>query len=142
MTDPTERAVLGAILGDLSNFLTPLLRRLDRMSMGTSIECRVPFLDHRLVHKAINLPLTYRVNRRADKWVLKQIASRYLPDRLVTRKKMGFPLPLQDYLAPLAHSELFMNGFCYEVLDLSRAVSTNPWAPGMRIHMPSSASSA
>jgi asparagine synthase (glutamine-hydrolysing) len=119
VTDPTERAVLGAILGDLSNFLTPLLRRLDRMSMGTSIECRVPFLDHRLVHQAINLPLTYRVNRRADKWVLKQIASRYLQDRLVYRKKMGFPLPLQDYLAPLAHSELFMNGFCSEVLDLS-----------------------
>jgi asparagine synthase (glutamine-hydrolysing) len=119
VTDPIERAVLGAILSDLSNFLTPLLRRLDRMSMGTSIECRVPFLDHRLVHQAINLPLTYRVNRRADKWVLKQIASRYLPDRLVTRKKMGFPLPLQDYLAPLAHSELFMNGFCHEVLALS-----------------------
>jgi asparagine synthase (glutamine-hydrolysing) len=119
VTDPIERAVLGAILSDLSNFLTPLLRRLDRMSMGTSIECRVPFLDHRLVHQAINLHLTYRVNRRADKWVLKQIASRYLPDRLVTRKKMGFPLPLQDYLAPLAHSELFMHGFCHEVLALS-----------------------
>jgi asparagine synthase (glutamine-hydrolysing) len=120
VADPHERALLGAILGDLSDFLPPLLRRLDRMSMGASIECRVPFLDHRLVHKVINLPLAYRVNRRADKWVLKQIASRYLPAGLVHRKKMGFPLPLQDYLAPLAHRELFTNGFCYDVLGLSR----------------------
>jgi asparagine synthase (glutamine-hydrolysing) len=114
-----DRSVLGATLGDLRNFLTPLLRRLDRMSMGASTECRVPFLDHRLVHKAINLPLSYRVSRRADKWVLKRIAARYLPTGLVTRKKMGFPLPLQDYLAPLAHLDLFSNGFCREVLGLS-----------------------
>lgn len=118
-----DRAVLGAMLADLADFLTPLLRRLDRMSMGASTECRVPFLDHRIVHKVINLPLSYRVNRRSDKWVLKQIASRYLPVDIVNRKKAGFPLPLQDYLAPLARIELFDRGFCYQVLGLSpRAV--------------------
>jgi asparagine synthase (glutamine-hydrolysing) len=119
VTNGADRSVLGATLGDLRNFLTPLLRRLDRMSMGASIECRVPFLDHRLVHKVINLPLAYRVSRRVDKWVLKQIAARYLPAHFVTRKKMGFPLPLPDYLAPLAHPDLFSNGFCSEVLSLS-----------------------
>jgi asparagine synthase (glutamine-hydrolysing) len=119
VSDFVDRAVLGATLGDLGNFLTPLLRRLDRMSMGASTECRVPFLDHRLVHKVINLPLAYRVNRRADKWVLKRLAARYLPTALVTRKKMGFPLPLADYLVPLAHPDLFSNGFCHEILGLS-----------------------
>jgi asparagine synthase (glutamine-hydrolysing) len=119
VTDLDDRSILGTILGDLSDFLTPLLRRLDRMSMGASVECRVPFLDHRLVHKAVNLPLPYRVNRSTDKWVLKQIASKYLPASLINRKKMGFPLPLRDYLAPLACSELFNKGFFYEVLSMS-----------------------
>ena len=71
------------------------------------------------MHKVINLPLTYRVNRRSDKWVLKQIASRYLPGDIVNRKKTGFPLPLEDYLAPLARNEIFNNGFCHQVLGLS-----------------------
>ena len=66
----------------------------------------------------INLPLPYRISRRADKWILKQVASRYLPPSIVQRKKTGFPLPLHDYLAPLAHTELFHRGFCREVLGL------------------------
>jgi asparagine synthase (glutamine-hydrolysing) len=118
VSNPFDRSVLGAMLGDLTDFLTPLLRRLDRMSMGASTECRVPFLDHRLVNKVINLPLAYRISRRSDKWTLRQIASRYLPPNIINRKKTGFPLPLQDYLAPLAQIDLFNKGFCYEVLGL------------------------
>jgi hypothetical protein len=119
VTDRTERAVLGAMLADLADFLTPLLRRLDRASMGASVECRVPLLDHRLVHKAINLPLDYKVGKRADKWVLKQVAAKYMPDRLVGRKKAGFPLPVAQYIEPLINMQLFRNGFCQEGLGLS-----------------------
>ena len=115
-----ERALLGAMLADLSDFLAPLLRRLDRMSMGASVECRVPFLDQRLVERAIHLPLAYRVGRRADKRILQDVAARHLPERLARRRKMGFPLPLADYLAPLAREELFAGGFLREVLDLSQ----------------------
>ena len=92
VADARDRAVLGSMLADLSDFLAPLLRRLDRTSMGASVECRVPFLDHRLVHRAINLPLDYKVGRHADKWILKQVATRYFSGQLVTRKKMGFPI--------------------------------------------------
>jgi asparagine synthase (glutamine-hydrolysing) len=116
----SERIVLAAMLGDLTNFLAPLLRRLDRMSMAASIECRVPFLDHRLVHTVINLPLSYRLRGFTDKWLLKEIAARHLPHDIVYRKKMGFPLPLKDYLAPLAREELFRDGFCVEFLGLHR----------------------
>ena len=116
----TERLVLAAMLADVSNFLTPLLRRLDRMSMAASVECRVPFLDHRLVHTVINLPLSYRLRGSTDKWLLKEIASRHLPQNVVYRKKLGFPLPLKDYLAPLAREELFHDGFCVEFLGLHR----------------------
>jgi asparagine synthase (glutamine-hydrolysing) len=114
----SERVVLAAMLADLTNFLAPLLRRLDRMSMAASIECRVPFLDHRLVHTVINLPLSYRLRGFTDKWLLKEVAARYLPHDIVYRKKMGFPLPLKDYLAPLAREELFHDGFCVEFLGL------------------------
>ena len=119
VVDRSDRQVLGGMLADLSDFLTPLLRRLDRTSMGASVECRVPFLDPRLVREAINLPLDYKVGRHADKWVLKQVAMRYMPKELVLRKKMGFPLPLHDYLAPLVHRDFFKGGFCESHLGLS-----------------------
>jgi asparagine synthase (glutamine-hydrolysing) len=115
-----DRAVLGAMLGDVTNFLSPLLRRLDRMSMAASVECRTPFLDHRLVQLAVNLPLQYRLHGRTDKWVLKQVAARYLPHDVVFRKKVGFPLPVSDYLAPLAREEFFADGFCVEALGIHR----------------------
>jgi len=118
VTKPLDRALLGAMLGDLDDFLTPLLRRLDRMSMSASVECRVPFLDHRLVEKAIHLPLEYKIGRRADKWILRRIAARHMPKRFVERPKMGFPLPLREWVAPLAKPALFQGGFCEEVLGL------------------------
>jgi asparagine synthase (glutamine-hydrolysing) len=114
----SERLVLAAMLADVSNFLTPLLRRLDRMSMAASVECRVPFLDHRLVQTVVNLPLSYRLRGFTDKWLLKEIAARHLPRTVVYRKKLGFPLPLKDYLAPLAREELFHDGFCAEYLGM------------------------
>jgi asparagine synthase (glutamine-hydrolysing) len=115
-----ERGVLAAMLADLSIFLQPLLRRLDRMSMAASLECRVPFLDHRLVDLAINLPLAHRLRGATDKWLLKRIAARYLPRTIVDRPKSGFPLPVLDYLSPLARHEFFRDGFCEEELGLDR----------------------
>ena len=119
--DRADRAVLAAMLADLTNFLTPLLRRLDRMSMAASIECRTPFLDRALVRLAVNLPLASRLRGRTDKWVLKEVAARYLPRSVVNRKKSGFPLPIRDYLAPLARPELFVDGFCLDFLGMHRS---------------------
>jgi len=115
-----DRGVLAAMLADLNDFLSPLLRRLDRTSMGASEECRVPFLDHRLVHKAINLPVEYRIGKRANKWVLKQVAERYMPHHLVHRRKKGFPIPVADYVAPYAVGNFFAGGFCQAELGLDR----------------------
>jgi asparagine synthase (glutamine-hydrolysing) len=120
VANETDRLVLGVMLADITNFLTPLLRRLDRMSMAVSVECRTPFLDHLLVEMAIHLPLSCRLRGSTDKWVLKEVAARYLPRSIVYRKKVGFPLPLQDYLAPLARAELFQGGFCLEVLGIQQ----------------------
>ncbi len=120
VTNEGDRAVLGAMLADVTNFLSPLLRRLDRMSMAASVECRTPFLDHQLVRTALNLPLSYRLNGRTDKWVLKEIAARYLPRAVVYRRKVGFPLPVKDYLAPLANPAFFADGFCVDTLGMHR----------------------
>jgi asparagine synthase (glutamine-hydrolysing) len=118
--DPVERHIAGAMLADLSDFLAPLLRRLDRTSMGASVECRVPFLDPRLVREAVNLPLDFKVGRRADKWILKQVALRHMPRHLVFRPKMGFPIPLADWIKPFATPAFLTGGFCEETLGLSR----------------------
>lgn len=115
---PADRAVLAAMLADLNDFLSPLLRRLDRMAMGASVESRVPFLDYRLVHRAINLPLRYRVGTYSDKWVLRKIAHRYVPRQIIRRRKAGFPLPLAEFLEPLATPAFFAGGFCQEQLGL------------------------
>jgi asparagine synthase (glutamine-hydrolysing) len=120
LNDELVREISGSMVSDLSDFLTPLLRRLDRNSMGASVEARVPFLDHRLVHTAINLPLKWRTGRYTDKWILKQVARRYLPRELIWRRKMGFPLPLGQYIAPLVTPEFFSGGFCETTLGLSR----------------------
>jgi len=113
-----QREVLGAMLADVSDFLAPLLRRLDRTSMGASVESRVPLLDHRLAHLAFNLPLKYKVGARVDKWALKQVALRYMSRDLVMRKKAGFPIPVGDYIAPLANQEFFAGGFCESHLGI------------------------
>lgn len=120
VADELDRGVLAAMLADLTNFLGPLLRRLDRMSMAASVECRAPFLDHRLVHTVINLPMEYRLRGRTDKWGLKTVAARHLPREIVYRKKVGFPLPLADYLAPLANVRFFEQGFCVDYLGMHR----------------------
>ncbi|MCX8099719.1 MAG: asparagine synthase (glutamine-hydrolyzing) [Geminicoccaceae bacterium] len=115
-----DREILGAMLADLGDFLSPLLRRLDRTSMGASVECRVPFLDPRLVARAVNLPLDYKLGRHADKWVLKQVALRHMPKDLVFRKKMGFPLPIWDWARPYARPDFFTGGFLENRLGLAR----------------------
>jgi asparagine synthase (glutamine-hydrolysing) len=113
-----DRAILGAMLADMTNFLSPLLRRLDRMSMAASVECRTPFLDDALVRTSVNLPLDFRLRGRTDKWVVKDVAARYLPHDVVHRRKVGFPLPVADYLAPMARTAFFTGGFCLGALGM------------------------
>ena len=117
VSNEADRLLLAAMLADLTNFLSPLLRRLDRMSMAASVESRAPFLDRDLTRTVVNLPLSYRLRGAVDKWILKEVAARYLPRDIVHRRKVGFPLPVDAYIAPLARQEFFEGGFCLESLD-------------------------
>jgi asparagine synthase (glutamine-hydrolysing) len=86
------------LLADLDGWLPDnLLERGDRMSMAASLELRPPLLDHRLVDLAFRLPSSVKVRRGTTKWVLKEVARRYLPTEIVERKKAGFRVPLRDW---------------------------------------------
>lgn len=74
-----------------------LLERGDRMAMAASLETRPPFLDYRLVELAFSLPSNVKIRNGTTKWVLKEVARRYLPDYLVDRHKLGFKVPLDRW---------------------------------------------
>jgi asparagine synthase (glutamine-hydrolysing) len=75
-----------------------LLMRVDKMTMATSVEARVPFLDHELVEFAIALPPRMKVRGGVGKYLLKKaVAGSLLPDDIVYRKKQGFGAPVAEW---------------------------------------------
>ncbi len=74
-----------------------ILMRIDKMTMANSLEARVPFLDHILVQKTIDLPKNIKIKENKLKVLLKDIVSGLLPDEILNRKKQGFGLPLKEW---------------------------------------------
>jgi asparagine synthase (glutamine-hydrolysing) len=75
-----------------------VLVKVDRAAMAVSLETRTPFLDHRVVDFAANLPLRVKLRDKQSKWILRQLLDRYVPRKFVERPKMGFGVPLHDWL--------------------------------------------
>jgi asparagine synthase (glutamine-hydrolysing) len=74
-----------------------LLVKADRMTMGNSLELRVPFLDHVLLEHAAHLPSHFKVQGKTTKYLLKRWAERLLPREIVYREKEGFPVPTSSW---------------------------------------------
>ena len=96
---------------DTKTYLEELLMKQDKMSMATSIESRVPFLDHNLVEYAATLPSSMKVKLGSLKDVIKNAVSDYVPEEIIQRKKMGFPLPLATWMR-----EPFFNSYMRDIL--------------------------
>jgi asparagine synthase (glutamine-hydrolysing) len=97
--DAAPDRVTALAMLDFRTYLSSILDRQDKMSMATSIEARVPFLDNEVIDFARSLPLSYRQTLRSRKRVLKQVALRYLPKEIVHRRKSGFGVPLPAWFA-------------------------------------------
>jgi len=84
--------------GDIKSYmLDDILVKVDRMSMANSIEIRSPFLDVDLVEYSSRLPVNYKTSLRKGKLLLRDIASKYVPDDIVHNKKKGFAIPLKEW---------------------------------------------
>lgn len=122
------------LLGKLH--LTNLLNRLDRMTMASSVEARVPFLDVKLVEFVSTIPVKYKLrwknsfskilsvfktsetiseNLDIPKYILKKLAEKKIPRSIIYRKKMGFPVPLNTWATKK------FGGYAYDILTSSKS---------------------
>jgi asparagine synthase (glutamine-hydrolysing) len=75
-----------------------ILQKVDRASMTVSLEGREPFLDHRVIEWAAQLPDHYKYYRGSKKHIIKEIVHQYIPKELMDRPKMGFAIPIENWL--------------------------------------------
>jgi asparagine synthase (glutamine-hydrolysing) len=85
------------LYADIKTYLVELLMKQDQMSMATSIESRVPFLDHKLVEFAATLPDAWKLSGFTTKRILRESMKGLLPESILNRPKMGFPVPFAGW---------------------------------------------
>lgn len=93
-----------------------LLMRIDKMTMGMSLEGRVPFLDHKLVELAMSIPDEVKTRSGNLKAILKKAVRGIIPNRIIDRPKQGFGVPVHDWFSDELGSEIrkVMHEFCDE----------------------------
>jgi len=113
------------LYADQKTYLVELLMKQDQMSMACSIESRVPFLDHPLVEFAARVPANLKIREGKGKYILRKAVESLLPQSTLTRKKMGFPTPIKNWLLDARADALYKklqepNGFIASYLDMGR----------------------
>ena len=85
------------LYADVKTYLHELLMKQDQMSMATSVESRVPFLDHKLVEFTCRLPERLKLRGGTTKYILREAMKNVLPETILSRPKMGFPVPIGSW---------------------------------------------
>ena len=84
---------------DLISYLpTDILTKVDRAAMAVSLETRVPFLDPDVIAFSASLPIELKIRNGVSKWALREVLYKYVPKDLIERPKMGFGVPLAEWL--------------------------------------------
>lgn len=86
------------ILDTLTYLTDDILVKIDRASMASSLETRLPFLDHKLIEYAWKIPQSLKLKHGNGKWILRQILNKHVPKNFTNRPKMGFAVPIDDWL--------------------------------------------
>ncbi|MCU0320942.1 MAG: asparagine synthase (glutamine-hydrolyzing) [Chitinophagaceae bacterium] len=94
-----ESSARQAMYLDFHTYLNSLNDRNDRTTMAASIECRVPFLDHRIIEGLHSLPNHYFVRGKKGKFILSEAFGKYLPKEVMDFKKIGFSVPWSEYIS-------------------------------------------
>lgn len=95
---PTDNHLSRVQYADFKTYLPgDILTKVDRASMATSLEVRVPILDHEFLGWAVSLPPGLRLRNREGKYIFKKALEPHVPDEVLYRPKMGFAVPLADW---------------------------------------------
>jgi asparagine synthase (glutamine-hydrolysing) len=105
--DENRSPLLRMLYADQKTYMVELLMKQDQMSMATSLESRVPFLDHPFVEFAARVPDGLKVRDGVGKYIMKKAVADLLPHNIIYREKMGFPTPLRQWFREERAQPLF-----------------------------------
>ena len=99
LTSPNYSTLAFMMAIDYQTYLLDdILQKVDRATMSVSLEGREPFLDQHVIEWAAQLPMEYKYNKGNKKFIIKEIVHRYIPAKMMDRPKMGFGIPIAEWL--------------------------------------------
>jgi len=109
-----------------SKFYLPddILVKVDRMSMANSLETRAPLLDYKVVEFAATIPAEMQFKDGSGKYILRKMASRFLPQNVFTKKKQGFAIPMNEWF------QKELKDYAFDLLTSSRFDNRGYFNPG------------